>query len=263
MLDQAHDLRRLATERVRPKAARAASRPTLLAVMGGKGGVGTTTIALKLAAALAQAGRRTLLVDADPRGGDAALRCGVEEQYTLSDLLAGRRTWTEVIQAAPGGIQLVAGDRWSEDIDNGSSAVAERFVELLGGDGVRADAAVIDVGNGAGRTVQRICRMADAIVMVTTCEAAAVVGTFAAIKTFARFARDQRGTDAVDSVFSLHLLVNMARMVRDAETVHFRLGRACRRLLGVDIAKSEKSLTPSAFLVDTVRELRAREVLLN
>ena len=68
MLDQAHDLRRLATE-CRPTAARSAGRPRLLALTGGKGGVGTTTMAIRLATTLTQAGQRTLLVDADPRGG--------------------------------------------------------------------------------------------------------------------------------------------------------------------------------------------------
>ncbi len=109
MLDQAHDLRRLAIERSRPMTADSTARPTLLAVTGGKGGVGTTTIAINLATALAAAGKRPLLVDADPRGGDAALWCDIQERYTLADLLAGRRTWAEVIEPAAGGVRLVAG----------------------------------------------------------------------------------------------------------------------------------------------------------
>ena len=239
MLDQAYDLRRLAMERGRPRAVRAAGRPTLLVVAGGKGGVGTTTTALRLARALAQTGQRTLLVDADPRGGDAAVQCGIEERYTLADLLAGRQTWAEVIEAAPDGVQLVAGARWSDDLGNGSPDAAERFLELLDDADLCADAAVIDVGNGRQRAVERICQRADAMVMVTTSETAALVGTFAAIKTLARLAGNQVGTGVAESVVSLHLLVNMARTVRDAETAHYRLGRACRRLLGINPVKMD------------------------
>ena len=237
MLDQAHDLRRLATE-CRPTAARSAGRPRLLALSGGKGGVGTTTMAIRLATTLTQAGRRTLLVDADPRGGDVALRCGAEERHTLADLLAGRQNWAEVIAAASDGIQLVAGARWLDDVADRSSA-AERLIELLADSSLGADVVVIDVGNDPGRAGQRICRAADALVMVTTSETTAVVSTFAAIKRLVRFDRGYGGSDMAESVSSPYLMVNMARTAWDARMVRHRLGWACRRLLGVEIIETD------------------------
>src|ERR1039457_3968277 len=44
-------------------------RRRVLAVSALQGGVGKTTTAVNLAAAVARAGRRTLLVDSDPQGG--------------------------------------------------------------------------------------------------------------------------------------------------------------------------------------------------
>jgi MinD-like ATPase involved in chromosome partitioning or flagellar assembly len=255
MLDQAHDLRQLVTERGRPNAARAAVRPSLLVVVGGKGGVGTTTTAVRLATALAHTGKRTLLVDTDPRGGDAALRCGLDGRYTLADLLAGRRNWAEVIETTRSGVQLVAGARWSED---GSLSASERLLELLGEPGLRADVAVMDAGNSPGRAVARICRTAETIVMVTTSEPTAVMGTFAAIRTLTRFAHSQGRPNSVQgdnpifvdhgfaavparigtvpqSALPLQLAVNRARMPWDARVVQYRLSRACHRLLGVTL----------------------------
>ena len=115
------------------------------------------------------------------------------------------------------------------------SPAADRLIELLADSSLGADVVVIDVGNGPGRAGQRICQAADAMVMVTTSETAAVVSTFAAIKRLVRSDRGDGGSAMAESVASPYLVVNMAPTAWDARTVQHRLGRACRRLLGMEI----------------------------
>lgn len=62
----------------------AGDRPArLVAVIGGRGGAGASTLAAALAVTAAAAGTRTMLVDADPYGGGLDLVLGAEEQDGL------------------------------------------------------------------------------------------------------------------------------------------------------------------------------------
>ncbi len=80
---------------------RQGSGPRIIAVANQKGGVGKTTTAINLAAALAEEGFRILVVDLDPQG-NASTGLGVEpseRRYTTYDLLLDDAPIEEVIAA--------------------------------------------------------------------------------------------------------------------------------------------------------------------
>ncbi|MCE8526511.1 AAA family ATPase [Ruegeria pomeroyi] len=72
--------------------------PRIIAVANQKGGVGKTTTAINLAAALVEAGQRVLVVDLDPQG-NASTGLGVDERdLTTYELLVDDAPLNSVIQ---------------------------------------------------------------------------------------------------------------------------------------------------------------------
>jgi chromosome partitioning protein len=77
----------------------ATKKTRVLCVVNQKGGVGKTTTAVNLAASVAAAEKRTLLLDMDPQGNASSgvgIRAGTREK-TVYDALIGRATLAEVI----------------------------------------------------------------------------------------------------------------------------------------------------------------------
>ena len=107
--------------------------------------------------------------------------CGIEERYTLADVLTGRRAWNETICAGPAGVGVVAGQRGWHDGRN-TAAVAGRLLEHFGRQDIpaeRSSSTSAAASTACGRTS---AAKPTPSLMVSSVDAASVIGAFAGIK---------------------------------------------------------------------------------
>jgi pilus assembly protein CpaE len=105
------------------------SRPSegrVHAIVGAKGGVGTTTIAANLAQALAQSSGNVLLIDLNISSGDVATFFGVEPRFTVSEALENTHRLDQtflqsVVVSAGANLDLLA----SSTRSNGAATVVD------------------------------------------------------------------------------------------------------------------------------------------
>ena len=220
MPDQAEKLRTLVTT---ASPAAAGEGLPMIVVTGGRAGVGATTVALNLAAVLADRGERVLLVDGAQQRNEmlepAGLRRDVE--YGLSDVLSGKCAVGEAIVQGPAGVRMLLNRRNPRATRDFSRNEQQRLLTELQSLDESLDLIVLDAGRRVTLSSQRIWSRARLVVLVTTPDDAAVLDAYAAIK--------QSAAEAVP--LPMRLLVNQAESDAAATDAQRRMEAACQRFL--------------------------------
>jgi flagellar biosynthesis protein FlhG len=157
-----------------------------VAITGGKGGVGKSTLSINLGIACAAAGRRVVLLDGDLGLANADVLLGITPRHTLADLVAGRRTLDEVLTPVRPGLTMVAGASGAmplADLDEAGHVGLVRAFSDLAAD---LDLLLVDTAAGISPGVMQLVQATQHVVVVVCEDPASVTDAYAVIKVLSR-----------------------------------------------------------------------------
>src|SRR6186713_3738905 len=217
----------------------------VVAVTGGKGGVGKTTVAVNLAASLASRGKEVLLLDGDLGLANVDVFLGLTPRLTLADVIAGNCSLEEVVLDAPQGFKVVPAASGIAQLAELDTLTHLGLVRAFGDLTARLDVMVVDTAPGIAGSVLQFSQAAQQVLVVLCDEPASLTDAYALIKILSRD----------HGVKQFRVLVNQVRGRGMGQALFQRFERVATRFLSVDLDYVGE-IPEDAFLRRSIREQR-------
>ncbi|MEI6413519.1 MAG: MinD/ParA family protein [Pseudomonadota bacterium] len=202
------------------------SRPVrVIAVTGGKGGVGKTNVAVNLGVALAEMAQRVVLLDADLGLANIDIVLGLHPPYNLSHVVRGERTLEEIAIVGPAGLRLIPAASGIKEMAALSTAQHAGLIHAFGEFGQDLDVLIVDTAAGISDSVISFSRAAQEVLMVVCDEPASITDAYALIKLLNREYGVQR----------FHILANMVQTPQEGRELYQKLCRVTDRYLEANL----------------------------
>ncbi|HTN32146.1 MAG TPA: flagellar synthesis regulator FleN [Pseudomonas sp.] len=218
----------------------------VIAVTGGKGGVGKTSVSVNLALALADIGRRVMLLDADLGLANVDVMLGLTPKRNLADVIDGQCELRDVIIPGPGGIRIVPASSGAASMVRLTSQQHAGLIQAFSDISESIDVLIIDTAAGIGDAVTSFVRAAQEVLLVVTDEPTSITDAYALIKLLNR--------DYGLSRF--RVLANMTHAPEEGRNLYAKLTKVTERFL--DVALQYVGSVPADELVrKSVQKQRA------
>lgn len=215
VLDQASGLRRMNQN--------SNNGVKVIAVTGGKGGVGKTNVSLNTAIALGQQGNRVLVLDADLGLANCDVMLGLRVEKNLSHVLSGECELDEILVEGPAGIKIVPATSGSQNMVELTPAEHAGLIRAFSELNTDFDILIVDTAAGISDMVLSFSRAAQDVVVVVCDEPTSITDAYALIKVLSR----EHG------VYRFKIVANMVRSLREGQELFAKLSKVTDRFLDV------------------------------
>lgn len=195
-------------------ASTAEHKTRIIAITSGKGGVGKTNIAVNMAIAYAEIGKRVILIDGDMGMANVNVLLNIVPRYNLMQVINHQKKMSEIILDTEFGIKFIAGANGFSKIANLSREELEYFTKEFASL-ANADIIIIDTGAGIANNVLQFVAAADEVYVVTTPEPTAITDAYGIIKIIS--------TELVNRELNIKLLVNRVHSADEGKRISDRI----------------------------------------
>lgn len=185
---------------IRPQGlSRDAFRPCVkISITGGKGGVGKTSIALKMAQELARVGHRTLLIDCDSNLSNTAIKLGLPIDNKFEKLLSSSISFEECL-IQRGNFHLLPACNGSIELFENKLNLDEIIIDIITSHEHEYDYILLDCPAGLSREALTLNAFCDHRFVIVTPDKSSITDSYSLIKVLSqRF-----------EIKENHLVVNM------------------------------------------------------
>lgn len=197
----------------------------VIAVTGGKGGVGKTNLSVNLSLALSELGKRVVLMDADLGLANVDLLLGVKANKNISDVLTGECGLKDILINATGGIKVIPASSGTQELASMGPQEHAGLINAFSSLDDEMDVLVIDTAAGISDTVISFVRASQEIILVVCDEPSSITDAYALIKILNRDYGVQR----------FRVVANMTRSDKEGQGIFNKLVHVTDRFLDVSL----------------------------
>jgi len=197
----------------------------LIAVASGKGGVGKTWFSICLSQALANRGKKVLLVDGDLGLANIDIQLGLMTKHSLNDVIEEKLSLEHIIEHYDdANFDVAVGNSGQGSLSNLPVQRLHALLLQIKKIVKNYDAVIIDLGAGIDRTVRFVAANADTSIVVTNDEPTALTDAYAFIKL----------SHASGHSGNIQAVINLAANPKDGENTYGTLSKACTNFLKIN-----------------------------
>lgn len=195
----------------------------VMAVTGGKGGVGKTNVSLNLAISLAKQGKRVLVLDADLGLANCDVLLGLRVDKNLSHVLRGECTLDDILVTGPYGVKIAPATSGSQSMAELGTTEHAGLIRAFSELRTEIDTLIVDTAAGISDMVMSFSRAAQDVLVVVCDEPTSLTDAYALIKILNR----EHG------VFKFKIVANMVRSEKEGKELFSKLSKVTGRFLDV------------------------------
>lgn len=152
-----------------------------ISITGGKGGVGKTSVSLRMAKELASQGYKTLLIDCDTNLSNTALKLGLPVDNTFYSLVSAEKEFHECLHRN-GNFHLLSACNGSLDLFDSKFRLEDVIIDIITGHGQEFDYILLDCPAGLSRDSLTLNAYSDKRIFVVTPDKSSVTDSYSLIK---------------------------------------------------------------------------------